>query len=287
MAIGNFDGVHLAHQKMLDQFFQRADKKKLYKLALVMVPHPAIKLRDIKRYLINTYAQRRQKLLDLGFDQVFEVDFDDHFRSLCAVDFFRDYVESLSVKLMTTGHDLRIGCDQLSVEHTVEKNGSAVEWMVMRPVRSEGGEVISSTKIREALQTGDVKKAQNYLGRPFYIEGEVVEGKKIGKTIGFPTINLEIDPNQIVPKFGVYIVNVVHKFGESFGLVNIGNNPTVSPDRSLKVEAHLLDFDGDLYHSRVLLSFLEFIRPEKKFESLNDLREQISKDILFTRGQIE
>jgi riboflavin kinase/FMN adenylyltransferase len=214
-----------------------------------------------------------------GVDEVVMLQFDEHLSKLTSREFMQLLVEKYGVKLLLMGYDHRFGSDRNTSFDEYIEYGSQLGLEIKRcDGFSESEVMVSSSKVRRALELWDIPLANKFLGYKYFIKGRVVDGKKIGRQIGFPTANLEVDPLKLIPSDGVYVVDVEVEGVEYRGVLNIGTRPTVSGDQRT-VEVHIIGFTGDLYGKEIELNFLQFLRHEMKFSSLDELRTQIQKDI--------
>jgi riboflavin kinase / FMN adenylyltransferase len=277
---GNHDGVHLGHRALLSAARTVADRDGLSALALTFDPHPAVVLAPERApTLLTTLARRRELLLALGADAVHVQRFDREFASLSPEEFVRRVlVDSLSAAGVVVGSDFRFGRGRAGDLARLRELGreNAIAVVTVDPVTADG-EVVSSTRIRNALGEGDVGLAARLLGRIHDVDASVVRGEQRGRTLGFPTANLACDA-VLLPKDGVYAVvarragakNLVH------GVANLGSRPTFASGRA--VEVHLFDFDADLYDARLRVGFVARIRAEQKFDGVDALKAQIGRD---------
>jgi riboflavin kinase/FMN adenylyltransferase len=213
-----------------------------------------------------------------GVDEVVMLQFDEHLSKLTSREFMQLLVEKHEVKLLLMGYDHRFGSDRGTSFDAYIEYGRQLGLEVKRcDGFSESEVMVSSSKVRRALELWDIPLANKLLGYKYFLKGRVVEGQKIGRQIGFPTANLEVYPLKLIPSDGVYVVDVEVEGVEYRGVLNIGTRPTVSGDQRT-VEVHIIGFTGDLYGKEIVLKFLKFLRHEQRFSSLDDLREQIRKD---------
>ena len=287
MAIGNFDGFHLGHQKILDSMLGFCQKHNMALMVMTFVPHPRAVLRGEKQFLINDYQNRRRFMEKSGLDVLYEVKFDLQFSGLSPEIFLQKYVGKESgVGCFFLGHDFSFGKNKTGgrslVEKYCHKNGIRVE--VLDEFEEEG-EIISSSRIRNLLKQGSVKKANELLGREFFLEGSVVRGVARGRGMGFPTANLDFKEDLILPASGVYVTKVIYRENTYSALTNVGRNPTFEDSDKFTVETHILDFKRDLYGDEIKVCFVEKMRDEKKFRSSDELKEQLERDVAERRGQ--
>jgi riboflavin kinase/FMN adenylyltransferase len=280
--IGVFDGVHRGHQALIEQLVGLARERGQKTVVLTFFPHPDIVLRGLSgRYYLTTPEQRAEVLLSLGVDWVVTQTFDEAFRHQRAEDYVNTLVEKLRLSELWVGQHFAMGYQR---EGTVErlsalgrKQGFSVQAIEL--VESPDNGAISSTRIREHLLEGEVEQATALLGRPFAIAGRVEHGQARGRTIGFPTANVQLWDEQVLPANGVY-AGYAEVDGQRYKAVtNVGIRPTFH-GQSITVEAHLLDFEGNLYEKTLSLSFVFRLRGEKKFDGLEALIAQITADVL-------
>lgn len=279
---GTFDGVHLGHQKIIHRIREIARKIQGETVLITFWPHPRLVLypneHDLR--LLSTFEEKANLLRQFGIDHLVTIPFTQEFSQLSSEEFIRRVlIDKIQTKKLVIGYDHRFGKNREgSFEYLKEHSsdfGFELEEISRQDVEDIG---VSSTKIRKALELGDVKTASNYLGRPYELNGLVVKGQQIGRSIGFPTANIHI-PNdyKLIPHDGVYAVEAKVEGILYKAMLNIGNRPTVDGSKKT-VEAHLFDFQGDLYNKLITVYFREFIREEKKFESLEALKNQLFQD---------
>lgn len=257
----------------------------VYATVVTFSPHPQAYFSGVSKPLLTPLDEKAYQLTSVGIEQLVTLPFDEAIAALRPEEFVeRILVKGLRAQKISVGSDFRFGKgrsgDAQGLKKIAARFGVPV---VLVPLRVEKGDRISSSRIREALQTGDLIAVTQLLGRPYTLSGIVVEGKQIGRTIGFPTANLQVPNEKFLPRTGVYSVRVW--IGESDrmhrtpinGVMNVGNRPTVS-GQDLSIEIHLMDWTGDLYEQRVTVSLEKFIRSEQKFGSLDELKAQIAKD---------
>ncbi|PTX14342.1 riboflavin kinase/FMN adenylyltransferase [Pontibacter mucosus] len=279
---GTFDGVHVGHQKILRRVMERARQSNGQSVVITFWPHPRLVLfpEDNKLRLLSTIEERIDQLRSFGIDYLLIIPFTKEFSRTSSRSFITDIlVRAINTKVLVIGYDHRFGKNREgSFEHLKarsEQYGFEVEEIPRQDVDDVG---VSSTKIRKALEVGDIETANSYLGRPYSLTSVVEQGDKIGRTIGFPTANLALPPtHKLIPGNGVYAVwaNVE---GERYpAMMNIGLRPTVD-GRKLRLEVHLLEFEGDLYGKEMTVHFIEQLRKERKFDSLDSLKQQLEQD---------
>jgi riboflavin kinase/FMN adenylyltransferase len=280
LSLGMFDGVHLGHKSIIDALIKTGSENNLETAVLTFWPHPRFIFNpneDLK--LLNTVEEKKFLMEKYGIDHLFLKEFDEEFRNLTGEEFVRQIlVEKLHVKYLIIGYDHSFGKNKSGNFELLQKLsvelGFEVEQMEAINIHENN---ISSTKIRNALLAGEIKKANEMLGYSYSVSGSVVHGKKIGRTIGYPTANIETDSIKLLPKKGAYIVEVLVKGKEYKGMLSIGTNPTVNGEK-LTVEVYILDFNEDIYGESLTVSFRDFLHDEIKFEGLDKLIERLDED---------
>ena len=281
LTLGTFDGVHIGHRKILEKVTQNTETNKTESLVLTFFPHPRMVLKgqsEVK--LLNTIGEKIDLLEKMGVQNLVIHPFDETFSQLTAEEFVRTVlVEKFHIQKIIIGHDHRFGRNRTANIDDLIAFGKQYHFEVEQISVQEIKDVsISSTKIRNALNEGNMTLANDYLGYEYFLTGNVSKGKQLGRTIGFPTANLQIEENQkLIPQNGVYVVKSIINQKTVFGMMNIGFNPTVAGEK-LAVEVHYFDFDADLYDQKIRVSILEYLRSEQKFDSVTLLKEQLEKD---------
>ena len=283
IATGFFDGVHLGHRHVLRRLVEAARDRGDDSMVVTFWPHPRNVLQDDARNLrlLTSLSEKKELLHGLGVDRVEVIPFTRQFSRLTTEEYFNEYVIGrFGGKAVLIGYDNRVGSDLLSPDE-IEKKAIETGLEVIRTdsVSSPGGIVISSTKIREALTTGNVESASAMLGYNYSLLGVVVAGNHLGRRIGFPTANMKLyEPLKLLPGNGVYSVEV-ESLGRTFrGMCNIGTRPTVNVGKDTTVETNIFDFDEDIYGLDLKVTFLKKIRDERRFESLEALKAQLELD---------
>lgn len=281
LTIGTFDGVHFGHQKILKKLIQSAKQLNCKSVVLTFFPHPQLVLNENSSIkMLNTIEEKTNLLEKLNIDAVVIQPFDKEFSELSPEDFVKQIVvKTLNVQKIIIGHDHRFGKNRAANFEDLVAFGKKYNFEVEQISVEELDEIaISSTKIRNAILRNDFEIAEKYLGYPYFFSGTVVQGKKLGRTINFPTANIDVAENyKLIPNTGVYIVQCKLNDTTFFGMMNIGNRPTVN-GKNQTIEIHLFDFDKDIYNQKMKVSILHFLRNEQKFHSISDLKLQLNKD---------
>ena len=283
ITFGKFDGIHRGHRLLLDTVLEKkADDLKAVVFTFDIPPRK--KVEDDRGDVLTTNEEKMHIFENIGIDYVVECPFTEEIRNMDAVDFIRMMVEKLHVKYMVVGTDFhfghnRMGDYQLLLEYA-DKFGYEVQ--VIEKIQSDGRD-ISSTYIREYNKEGNIEKANELLGYSFVVQGIVEHGNEIGRTSGFPTVNLVPEADKLLPPFGVYITRILIGGEEYCGITNVGCKPTIEGDNPIGVETHVLDFSDDVYDMAVEVEFLHRIRAEVKFASIDELKAQLQQDIKIAR----
>jgi riboflavin kinase/FMN adenylyltransferase len=282
VTIGTFDGVHLGHQKIIKRLVAIAHAEQLQALVLTFFPHPRMVVqKDSSIKLINTIDEKADLIQDLGVDHLVVKAFTKDFSRLTALEYVRDVlVNTLHVKHIIVGYDHHFGRNRTANIKDLKEYGAFYGFKVTEIDAQEVGDVaVSSTKIRTALKEGAIIEANQFLGYPFMLNGSVVKGKGLGKTIQFPTANLKIEESyKLIPKKGVYLVHALIDNELVYGMLNIGTNPTVSAANTLSVEVFFFNFNKNLYDTELSIHILDRIRDEIKFTDLEALKVQLERD---------
>ena len=281
LTIGTFDGVHIGHQKIIKQLVETAQSKNLTSVVLTFFPHPRMVLQnDIAVRMIDTVDEKIQWLDQLGVDVLVIHPFSKSFSRTTAVTFARDIIANqLNAKEVIIGYDHRFGQNREATIEDLETYGQLYNFKVaVIPAQDIESIAVSSTKIRKAMSNSDLSTVRQYLNRPFRLTGLVVKGDQIGKSIGFPTANVAIEEKyKLWPSNGVYLVQSKIDQQNVWGMMNIGNRPTVAGKKTT-IEVHFFDFNKNLYEQTIALDIHVKIREENKFDSLESLKKQLQKD---------
>ncbi|PAM95932.1 riboflavin biosynthesis protein RibF [Flavobacterium sp. IR1] len=281
LTLGTFDGVHIGHKKILERITQNTENGKYESLVLTFFPHPRMVLQEKSEIkLLNTIAEKSKLLDQTGIENLVIHPFNESFSRLTAEEFVSSIlVDQFQIQKIIIGHDHRFGRNRTAnIDHLIAfgaEYGFEVEQISAQEIQDVS---VSSTKIRKALDEGNIALANEYLGYSYFMTGEVVKGKQLGRTIGFPTANIQIKEDyKKIPKNGVYVVKAIVDQKEVFGMMNIGFNPTVNGDKQ-NIEVHLFDFDADIYGQQIEVSLLHYLREEQKFGSVELLTAQLHQD---------
>lgn len=281
LTLGTFDGVHIGHKKILERLNQNTENGKYESLVLTFFPHPRMVLQEKSEIKLLNTIQEKSKLLEAtGIENLVIHPFNESFSRLTAEEFVHSIlVDQFHIQKIIIGHDHRFGRNRTANIDNLIAFGAEYGFEVEQISAQEIQDVsVSSTKIRKALQDGNMVLANQYLGYAYFLTGEVVKGKQLGRTIGFPTANIHIEEDyKLIPKNGVYVVRTCIDQKEVFGMMNIGFNPTVNGQKQT-IEVNLFDFDADIYGQKLEISLLKYLREEQKFGSVDLLKEQLNQD---------
>ena len=281
VTIGNFDGVHLGHQMLFAEVVQKAYRHHGTSVAVTFDPHPLQVLRPEGIKLISTCAQKIELIGHAGIDVLVIVPFTLQFAATPAVHFVDEILKKrIGVKELVVGYDYAFGKGRTGDINFLQKQGREKGFPVtVVDAHYENGMLVSSTKVREMIVEGRMEDARRLLGRYYQIRGEVQVGKQRGsKEIGFPTANLHLEPEDLIPKIGVYVSQVICDGKCYGGVLNIGYNPTFGEEK-LVAETHIFDFDQDIYGKPIKVNLLKFLRGEQKFAGVQELAAQIGRDV--------
>lgn len=283
ITIGTFDGVHLGHQKIIKRLNEIKEKSGLQTFIFTFDPHPRKVLfpeqKDLK--LITNTSEKLELLAQFGIDNVLVFPFSKEFSQMPPHQYISEIICSrLNTKYIVIGYDHRFGANREGSIETFKELSVEFDFIVEEISAQEINQLnVSSTRIRKAIDEGDIKTANDFLGYPFFISGIVVGGKKLGRTIGYPTANIKIeDSDKLIPKIGVYAVRVTHNHKTYNGMLNVGYNPTTDSDNAIKVEVNIFNFDLEIYDETIKVEFIERIRDEEKFANLEELKIALAFD---------
>lgn len=290
VTIGTFDGVHIGHKKIIARLIESAQANSWESLVLTFFPHPRMVLqKESQIRLINTIDERASLLESQGLDHLVVHPFTKEFSRMTAADFVQEIlVNQLQAKKVIIGYDHRFGRNRNADITDLKKYGKQFGFTVEEISKQELEDVaISSTKVRKALEAGDIARANDYLGYPIMLNGTVVKGKKLGREMGYPTANLDVPEDyKLIPAQGVYVVQSYIDNVCVYGMMNIGTNPTVGGEKQT-IETYFFDFDGDLYGKQLNIQLLARIREEKSFASIEQLIKAMKKDESFCHSWIK
>lgn len=292
VTIGNFDGVHLGHQQLIEAVVRQARRLKIPGIVYTFHPHP-VKVLHPERATVRLFDLRDQQeqFAQQGIDAVIIEEFTTAFSQISATEFLRDYImKKLNPQVLVVGHDFSFGADREGNIPFLENFCAThkIQLIIIPPFEYDGAPV-SSSRIRQSLKDGNMTEVRKLLGRPYYLRGIVEHGHRRGHAIGVPTANVHPDVD-FIPRLGVYCSQTQVAENTYPSVTNIGVNPTFTAGQigaPIKVETHILDFNGDLYGKEVEIYLYQFLRDEKKFSSIEDLKNQIASDILDARGYFD
>lgn len=278
---GTFDGVHLGHKKIIKTLLDKAKETDSESVVITFWPHPRMVLQpDQNTKLLTSLEEKIELIAEEGPDHLIIIPFTRDFSNQSSEEFIQEVlVEKIGTKHLIIGYDHRFGKNREGSFEYLKNHSEQFGFSVVEIPREDIDHIgISSTLIRKSLQCGELEKAANLMGKPYFITGTVVHGEKIGRQLGFPTANIQLtEPLKIVPCDGVYAVEVIWKDSKYRGMMNIGFRPTVNGSLHM-MEVNLFDFSKDLYGEKLKVNFIKYIRSEKKFASLEELKNQLSTD---------
>lgn len=280
VTIGNFDGVHLGHQSLIKRAVDVQEKRGLKSLLLTFENHPSDFLKGKHVRFLTIKSEKLRLIEGLGINIFVSLPFDEKISGLEPEMFIKNVlVEKLRAKAVVVGYDFRFGKNRAGDIHRLERLSKDYGYSldVVEPIL-RNGQKISSSLIRRMLSEGNVKEAGIMLGREYDVSGTIVHGRKLGRQIGFPTINIHADERALIPKTGVYYTKVIMDGKEYYGATNVGYNPTIDGSR-LSVETHIIGFCGDVYGKTARIIFLDRLRNEIKFNSIDELKKQLQNDV--------
>ena len=290
VTIGTFDGVHYGHQQIIEKLVSEAKKANKKSVVLTFFPHPRMVLqKDNSLELINNIDERATLLEKTGLDYLIIHPFSKEFSKMSALEFVRDIlVNQLNISKLIIGYDHHFGKNREGNITQLTEYSHVYDFIVEEiPAQDIDNVSISSTKVRRALHAGSLKTANNYLGYNFMLNGTVVNGKKLGGTIGYPTANIDVkETYKLIPKTGVYVVKSTIDKKTVYGMMNIGSRPTVDGNHQT-IEVYFFDFNQDLYNQNLTIELMYFLRDEHKFDSIDSLVHQLEKDEETARNYIQ
>jgi len=291
LTIGKFEGIHLGHQALLAEVVRQAKQLGIASAAMIFEPHPYIFLNDAQYKPLFANDERSHLLENTGLDYIFYCPFDKNLVALSPENFCKMLFDKYNAKLVIVGEDYRFGKNRAGDTALLQNEAAKYDSKVQIVPTCRGGilppedtlqPIISTSNIRKHLTENNMAEASRQLGFPFFIMGKVAKGKQLGRTIGFPTLNMYPPNEKFLPPDGVYATQTTVNGKTYRSITNIGLRPTVDSDSKVRsVETHLFDYTGsDLYGQHIKIELLEFIRPERRFNSLEELKSQIAKDVL-------
>jgi riboflavin kinase/FMN adenylyltransferase len=285
LSIGVFDGVHRGHQMLIARMLEEARARSLTGGVITFHPHPLSVIRpDVQITYLESLERRVELLSQLGLDFVSVLQFTSELQQVSALDFSRLLVEEAGMRLLVVGEDFRLGRGGEGTVEVLAGIGEDLGFEVLPvPLLGDGEDRVSSTRVREALEAGEMETVSQLLGHPFLLRGPVLHGDERGRQIGFPTLNVGVSADRWLPPNGVYVTHATLGDREFQACTNIGIRPTFDGDDRRLVETHLLDFEGDLYGQVVTVELLHRLRPEQKFNGIEELSAQIQRDLAATR----
>jgi riboflavin kinase/FMN adenylyltransferase len=288
ITIGTFDGVHLGHQKIIENLVQTANEVGGESVLMTFSPHPRMVLFPDSHnlQLIQTEEEKYKKLATTGIENCIIFPFTFEFSRLSAMEFVRDIlVNKLNIHTIIIGYDHQFGRNREGNISYLQEVSSIYDFQAVEiPAREIDAVNVSSTKIRRAILEGEIELANQYLGNPHILTGKVIQGNQLGRTIGFPTANIQVnDATKIIPGNGVYLVQVHYREFLLNGIMNIGVRPTVGESVENRIEIHIFDFNEDIYGQELQVLVIKKVRNEFKFDSVDQLASQIAEDVRFAR----
>ena len=279
--IGFFDGVHLGHRFLIQQVKVAATQTGWQSSIITFPVHPRQVIQsEFQPQLLSSPEEKIELLASTGVDNCILLPFTRELSQLTAYEFMQLLYDKYKVRMLVIGYDHRFGHNRAETFEDYCRYGRELGIHIMQAsAYTQEQDKVSSSAIRRALQNGDIRTATKFLGYHYYLEGTVVDGYKVGRKIGFPTANLRVDfPNKLIPSIGVYAVYVYVNGEKHKGMLNIGYRPTINNGTDLSIEVHILDFQGDIYHQKMRIEFIDFLRSEMKFSSVDELILQMQKD---------
>jgi riboflavin kinase/FMN adenylyltransferase len=279
---GTFDGVHIGHQKILLRLKEVAEKNTGETVVITFWPHPRtiLKPNEPSLKLLNTFEEKADLLRKFGVQHLIRIPFTKEFSQVTSVDFITQIlVDRIGTRKLVIGYDHRFGKNREGSFEQLKLNGPAFGFDVEEISRQDIDHVgVSSTKIRQALEGGDIETANHFLGEPYPLSGRVIKGDKLGRVLGYPTANIDLDSHdKLVPAEGIYAVTVTHENHTYGGMLYIGNRPTVDGSKR-SIEVNIFNFDKEIYGETLKLSFQKLLRSDSKFSDLESLKKQLEKD---------
>lgn len=288
ITIGQFDGVHIAHTALINKVTEIAKEKKLKSGLMTFDPHPDFVLKkQTDETYITPLEEKIEFLKKFDLDYLFIVKFNSEVAQLEPKIYIKNYLTAIGVKEVVVGFDFHYGLAGKGNANTIERDSdNEIKVTIINEIKYQN-EKIGSTLIRDLLASGNPREVINILGRPYQISAKVVKGMQIGSKIGIPTANLEINDAFVMVKSGVYAVKVNYSDKEFVGICNIGHNPSFNYKKDLTMEVHIIGYSGNLYGKTISVSFIEYLRPEIKFATVDDFKKQIESDIIKAKQLVQ
>ena len=277
--IGHFDGLHIGHQKLVSNTIKNAQELKIKSAMITFDPDPLQIITNQSSKYLTSLDQKIILAQKFGLDMIYIIDFTNEMAELSAEDFVTKILVKLNIKVLTCGFDFHFGKNGVGNALSLrEIKATSFQVDIIDPVLYNGRK-ISSTWISESLEKGDVDLSNTLLGYPFSLTGRIIKGHQIGRKLNFPTANIAYQTNQLLPKIGVYIGNFIINDKKYEAMINIGNNPTFFDQNKITIEAHILDFDQDIYNKEATIEFLTYLRNEVKYDTADELIKQLNLDV--------
>ena len=284
ITLGKFDGLHRGHELLIQTMREQSRARNLKTVVFTFDIPPRASVENVDVRVITTNPEKHQILDAIGLDYLVECPFTPEVRSMEPKRFITWMVEKLSVRCFVVGKDFCFGRNRSGNYKTLETYAKELGYeVIVLDKMMEDGRDISSTFVREEIAAGHMAKANHLLGYPYFIEGVIVHGNQLGRTIGIPTINIMMPHDKVYPLFGVYASMVTIDNKKYYGVTNVGKKPTISDYNPIGIETYLIDFEEDVYGKSAKVEFMDFLRAEQRFDSVPDLQEQMKKDIEKTR----
>lgn len=284
ITLGKFDGLHRGHELLMENLYAKSSEKGLKSVVFTFDVPPKQRTEGIEGYVLTTNEEKHDIFEAAGVDYLIECPFTQELMCMSPEEFIRWITEALRVKCIVVGTDFHFGHNRAG-DYKVLQEFSHIydyELVVVNKMQSEGRD-ISSTYVREEIQQGNIQKANQLLGYEYFVKSMVVHGNQIGRTIGIPTINMILPKEKLLPPLGVYVTRVMIDENWYMGVTNVGRKPTIAGEHPIGVETYIIDFCQNLYDKVLTVQFLDYIRPEMKFPSLDQLKEQMNSDIARAR----
>lgn len=280
LSLGKFDGLHRGHELLMDSVFEKAVNG--LKAAVFTFDIPPNQAAETDQQVITTNEEKKQLFSERGIDYLIECPFTKEIMHMEAERFIAEVAKRLCVRWIIVGTDFRFGHNRKGDYHMLQNYAGTYGYQVrvVQKMQYQGRD-ISSTYIREALKKGSIEFANELLGYPYFIQGKIIHGNQVGRTIGFPTINIQPPPQKLLPPFGVYVSKIRLDGKQYGGITNIGKKPTIEGDNPAGAETYIYDFHGDVYEKTAKVELLHFERPEMKFSGIEALKKQLEKDIAY------